>query len=191
MHKNRIEAFSDGVLAILITIMVLELKVPHTAELTDLVPLGPTFLSYILSFMYLAIYWNNHHHLFQVVKTINGPTLWANAHLLFWLSMVPFVTAWSGENHFAEVPVALYGFVLLMNGVAYFILTKALLATHSKDSELARALGSVFKVIISVVLYSIGIPLAFLSPYISLAIYVLVALIWIVPDQRIEKIVKK
>lgn len=188
MHKNRIEAFSDGVLAIIITIMVLELKIPHGAEFSDLTKLMPIFLSYLLSFIYVAIYWNNHHHLFQIVKHVNGPILWANAHLLFWLSMVPFVTAWSGENNFAPVPVSAYGVVLALCGTAYYILTQCLLSAHGKESDLAKAVGTDVKGKISVVFYLVAIPLACWQPYLSLLIYVGVALIWIVPDRRIEKI---
>lgn len=187
MHKNRLEAFSDGVLAIIITIMVLELKVPHSARLEDLIPLCPVILSYVLSFIYVGIYWNNHHHLFQVVHHVNGRVLWANMHLLFWLSLLPFVTAWSGENQFAEWPVALYGFVLLMAGFAYYLLTRSLLASHTKDSNLARALGNDFKGKISLVIYLAGIPLAFFRPMISMLIYLVVAVIWLVPDTRMER----
>ena len=187
MHKNRLEAFSDGVLAIIITIMVLELKVPHSARLEDLIPLCPVILSYVLSFIYVGIYWNNHHHLFQVVHHVNGRVLWANMHLLFWLSLLPFVTAWSGENQFAEWPVALYGFVLLMAGFAYYLLTRSLLASHTKDSNLALALGNDFKGKISLVIYLAGIPLAFFRPMISMLIYLVVAVIWLVPDTRMER----
>ncbi len=190
MHKGRLEAFSDGVIAILITIMVLELKVPHSAEPSALVPLIPVFLSYVISFVYLAIYWNNHHHLFQIVKHINGSTLWANMHLLFWLSVVPFVTAWSGENHFAPLPVAVYGSVLLLSALAFTILTKTLLSSHGNNSDLAKALESGRKEKISLLLYITAIPAAFLSLYISLSIFVLVAAIWIIPDKRIENLFK-
>lgn len=168
MNKSRLEAFSDGVLAIIITIMVLELKVPHGDTFAVLRPLLPVFLSYFLSFVYVAIYWNNHHHLFQIVKQVNGATLWANVHLLFWLSLVPFVTAWSGENHFSMMPVALYGVVLFMAAIAYFILTRTLLATHGKNSDLGRALGNDFKGRISAVIYAVAIPLAFWSPVVAL-----------------------
>jgi len=190
MHKNRLEAFSDGVLAIIITIMVLELKVPHSSELWSLIELLPTFISYAISFIYIAIYWNNHHHLFQIVKHVNGPILWANAHLLFWLSIVPFVTAWSGENHFAAVPVAVYGIVLFLAGASYYILTLALLTSHGNESDLAKAIGKDIKGKISMVLYAIAIPIAFYAPYIALLIYILVAIMWIVPDKRIEKTLK-
>lgn len=190
MHKNRLEAFSDGVLAIIITIMVLELKVPHGVHLEDLRPLLPVFLSYVLSFIYIAIYWNNHHHLFQIAKQVNGSILWANVHLLFWLSMVPFVTAWSGENHFAELPVAMYGFVLFMCAIAYYILLKCLLATHGKDSDLAKAMKSTLKDQVSNWSYLIAIPLAFWFPAVSLLIFAAVALMWMVPDRRIENFMK-
>jgi len=191
MKKARIEAFSDGVIAIIITIMVLELKVPHSSEFKDLVPLLPVFLSYVLSFMYVGIYWNNHHHLFMTVNKVNGTVLWANMHLLFWLSMVPFATAWMGENHFASAPVALYGFVLLMNGVAYSILTTLLIKYHGGESILAKAVGSGFKGRLSVVCYILAIVSAFFATWISGGLYVLVALVWLVPDKRIEKILQE
>lgn len=187
MTKSRLEAFSDGVVAIIITIMVLELKVPHGSDLIVLHPLIPVFLSYILSFIFLGIYWNNHHHLLQAVKHVDGRVLWANLHLLFWLSLIPFVTAWMGENHFASWPVALYGMVLLFSAIAYFILTRALLSIHTKDSVLAIALGSDFKGKISLMLYAAAIPLCFVKAWIACAVYVLVAIIWLVPDRRIEK----
>jgi uncharacterized membrane protein len=187
MSKNRMEAFSDGVLAIIITIMVLELTVPHGVDLAALLPLIPIFLSYVLSFIFLGIYWNNHHHLFQVVKNVNGRVLWANLHLLFWLSLIPFVTGWMGENNFAALPVALYGCVLLFAAIAYFILTRALLSIHEKDSVLATALGRDFKGKISVVMYLLAIPLAFVGAWIAGGLYILVAVIWLIPDQRIEK----
>ncbi len=187
MTKGRLEAFSDGVLAIIITIMVLELKVPHGDDFSDLRPLIPIFLSYVLSFIYLAIYWNNHHHLLQAVRHVNGRILWANIHLLFWLSLIPFVTAWMGENHFATRPVALYGVALLCPAIAYYILTHALIAHHGRDSELARALGRDGKGKISVVIYAAAIPLAFLHPMIACGLYVLVAILWLIPDRRIEK----
>jgi len=188
MTKGRLEAFSDGVIAVIITIMVLELKVPHGAEAAALAPLAATFLTYVLSFVFTAIYWNNHHHLLHAVHHVTGGTLWANMHLLFWLSLVPFVTGWMDENHFAPIPVAAYGLVLLCAGIAYFILTRVLLATHGHDSLLAKALGSDFKGKISVVLYLAAVALAFVQPWISLAIYVLVALMWLVPDQRFERL---
>jgi uncharacterized membrane protein len=191
MSKDRLEAFSDGVIAILITIMVLELKVPREATPEALVPLIPVFLSYVLSFVFLGIYWNNHHHLLQAVEHVDGRVLWANAHLLFWLSLVPFVTGWMGENHFATWPVALYGVDLLFAAIAYFILTRALLALHGADSLLAEALGSDLKGKISVVIYLAGVVLAFASALLSCALYVLVAVIWLVPDRRIERTLAK
>ena len=187
MHKGRLEAFSDGVLAIIITIMVLELKVPHGAELPSLQPLLPVLLSYVLSFIYVGIYWNNHHHLFQAVKHINGAALWANLHLLFWLSLFPFVTGWMGENHFAPWTVILYGVVLIMAAVAYYVLVRVLLAGHPPDSPLAQAIGSDLKGRISVVVYAAGIGLTFLNPWLGVALYLGVALMWLVPDRRIEK----
>ncbi len=187
MGKGRLEAFSDGVIAIIITIMVLELKVPGKPDLAALGPLVSVFLSYVLSFAFVGIYWNNHHHLLHAVQKVNGNILWANLYLLFWLSMVPFVTSWMGENHFAATPVALYGVVVLMNGIAFTILTRVLVAHHGKDSALARALGSNFKGKASLVLYAAAIPLAFVDPRIALALYVLVAMMWFVPDRRIEK----
>lgn len=187
MGKGRLEAFSDGVIAILITIMVLELKTPHEADLAALRPLIPTFLSYVLSFVFLGIYWNNHHHLFQAVRHVDGRVLWANLHLLFWLSLIPFVTAWMGENEFATWPVALYGINLLLAAIAYFFLTQALLARHGRDSVLAAALGEDFKGKVSVVIYLVAIPLAFVNSWLAGALYVLVAIMWLVPDRRIEK----
>jgi uncharacterized membrane protein len=186
-----LEAFSDGVLAIIITIMVLEMKVPHGAELTSLRPLIPVLLSYALSFVFLGIYWNNHHHLFQAVRKVDGRVLWANLHLLFWLSLVPFVTNWMGENHFAAWPVALYGVVLLLAACAYFLLTRALLARHDADSPLAKALGSDFKGKVSVLAYVVAIPLAFVRPWMAGAIYVLTATVWLIPDRRFEKILSE
>lgn len=187
MGKGRLEAFSDGVIAIIITIMVLEMKVPHGAALVALRPLLPIFLSYVLSFIYVGIYWNNHHHLLQAVRQVNGRTLWANLHLLFWLSLFPFATAWMGENHFATVPVALYGLVLLLAALAYFILTRTLISEHGQDSALAMALGRDFKGKVSVGIYAVAIPLAFVKPWLACALYVLVAVIWLIPDRRIEK----
>jgi uncharacterized membrane protein len=187
MSKGRMEAFSDGVIAILITIMVLELTVPHGAELASLLPLAPVFLSYILSFIFLGIYWNNHHHLLQAVKHVDGRTLWANMHLLFWLSLIPFVTGWMGENQFTPWPVALYGVVLLFAAIAYYILTRALISLHGSDSMLASALGSDLKGKISPVIYLVAVPVAFANPWIAFGLYVLVAVIWLVPDRRIEK----
>jgi uncharacterized membrane protein len=188
MSKGRLEAFSDGVIAIIITIMVLELKVPHGSDPAALRPLLPVFLSYALSFVFVGIYWNNHHHLFQVVRQVNGNILWANLHLLFWLSLIPAVTAWMGENHAEPWPVALYGLVLLLAGCAYFVLTRVLLAHHDPDSALARALGADFKGKISVLLYAVGVPFAFVDVRVAIALYVLVAVIWFLPDRRIEHI---
>src|SRR6185503_18557787 len=188
MSKNRLEAFSDGVVAIIITIMVLELKVPHGVELAALKPLLPVFLSYVLSFIYLGIYWNNHHHLLHTVKQVSGGILWANLYLLFWLSLFPFATAWIGENHVAPMPTALYGLVLLMAGIAYYILQCAIIAKHGRDSLLAVAIGQDWKGKLSPVLYLAAIPLSFLQPWIGTAIYVLVALMWLVPDRRIERV---
>jgi uncharacterized membrane protein len=187
MTKGRIEAFSDGVLAIIITIMVLELNVPHGAELEALAPLAPVFLSYVLSFVILGIYWNNHHHLLQAAHRVDGRILWANLHLLFWLSLFPFGTAWMGENGFAAIPVAAYGAILLMAALAYFVLVRALLAREGRDSVLAAAVAKDVKGKLSPLLYAIAIPIAFLAPWVSLAIYVLVATIWFVPDVRIER----
>ncbi len=188
MTKGRLEAFSDGVIAVIITIMVLELKAPHGADTTALLPLVPAFASYVLSFIFVGIYWNNHHHMFHAVHHVNGRILWANLHLLFWLSLIPFVTAWMDENHFAALPVATYGFVLLAAGAAYTILTRALLASHPKDSVLARALGKDFKGKASLAIYLAALPLAFVHPWISCGLYVLVAAIWLCPDRRFEKL---
>jgi uncharacterized membrane protein len=187
MNKGRLEAFSDGVLAVIITIMVLEMKPPHGTGLADLKPLIPVFLSYLLSFVYIGIYWNNHHHLLHATQHVNGATLWANLHLLFWLSLVPFTTDWIGENHFDPWPVAVYGFVLLMAGTAYFILTKALIHLHGEDSTLAVSIGKDRKGEASVMLYATAIPLAFVRTWIAGALYVIVAVMWLVPDRRIEK----
>jgi uncharacterized membrane protein len=186
MGKSRFEAFSDGVLAIIITIMVLELKVPHGVDAEALRPLIPVFLSYLLSFVYLGIYWNNHHHMLHATRTVTGPMLWANLHLLFWLSLIPFTTGWMGENHFAPVPSALYGFVLLMAAIAYYILQQLIIASQGPDSVLKKAVGDDWKGKLSPVLCTIAIPMAFWSRWISLGLYVLVALIWLVPDRRIE-----
>jgi TMEM175 potassium channel family protein len=188
MGKGRLEAFSDGVIAVIITIMVLELKVPHDTDPKALVPLVPVFLSYVLSFIFVGIYWNNHHHMFHAVHRVNGATLWANLHLLFWLSLVPFVTGWMNENHFAPLTVAAYGAVLLCAGVAYFILTRVLLGSHERDSVLAKAVGKDFKGKISVLIYAVAIPSAFVHPLISGALYVVVAAIWLYPDRRFEKL---
>jgi len=187
MGKGRLEAFSDGVIAILITIMVLELKVPHGTSPADLLPLVPVLLSYALSFVYLGIYWNNHHHLLQAARHVDGRVLWANLHLLFWLSLVPFTTAWMGENEFAAWPVALYGVVLLLAAVSYFVLTRALVARHGADSVLATAIGRDGKGLFSLLLYLVGVALAFVLPAAACGVYVLVAVIWLVPDRRIEK----
>ena len=186
MTKTRLEAFSDAVIAILITIMVLELKVPHGTELSALRPLVPVFLSYVLSFIYLGIYWNNHHHLFQAVKHIKGGVLWANSHLLFWLSLIPFATAWMGENHFAPLPVALYGLALFCCAIAYSILVRVLITHHGAQSNLAHAIGSDRKGNVSLACYLVAIPLAFVNIWISCAIYIGVAILWLVPDTRIE-----
>ena len=190
MRTNRLEAFSDGVIAIIITIMVLELKVPHGEDIHTLVPLIPIFLSYVLSFVYLGIYWNNHHHMLHAVQTVTGSMLWANLHLLFWLSLVPFATAWMGENHFGSAPSALYGFVLLMAGVAYYILQQLIIASQGPDSIVKRAVQRDWKGKLSPVLYAVAIPMAFWLEWISLAIYVIVALIWLIPDRRIEKVLR-
>jgi uncharacterized membrane protein len=187
MSKGRLEAFSDGVIAILITIMVLQLTVPHGPDLSALIPLLPVFLSYLLSFIFLGIYWNNHHHVLQATKTVDGSVLWANMHLLFWLSLIPFGAAWMGQNHFAPWPVALYGAVLLFAGVASYILVRALIALHGQDSVLATALGQDFKGKISVAINLVAIPVAFVSSLAACIMYVLIAIIWLIPDQRIEK----
>jgi uncharacterized membrane protein len=186
---GRLEAFSDGVIAIIITIMVLELKVPHADDLGALRPLVPVLLSYVLSFVYLGIYWNNHHHMFHAAEWVNGRVLWANLHLLFWLSLIPFTTAWMGENGFAPWPVAAYGGVLFMSGLAYFILARQLAAHHGTDSLLARAFGRDAKGLASLVVYAAAILLSFLSTGISLGLYVAVALMWIVPDRRMERVI--
>ena len=188
MTKGRLEAFSDGVIAILITIMVLGLNVPRGADLAALLPLAPVFLSYLLSFIYLAIYWNNHHHLLQAIERVDGRVLWANMHLLFWLSLVPFATAWVGENQFAALPVALYGAILFLAAVAYFLLVRALIALHGSESVIAVAVGSDFKGKISIVIYVAAVLLAFVKPWIACGLYVGVAILWLIPDQRIEKI---
>lgn len=188
MSKGRLEAFSDGVLAIIITIMVLELKVPHGASFEDLKPLFPVFLSYVLSFIYIGIYWNNHHHMLHAASRVNGGILWANQLLLFWLSLVPFVTAWMGENHFAPVPVALYGVVLFMAAVSYTILARALASHHGADSKLARALGADFKGKASLAFYLIAILVALSWPWVAGLLYACVALMWLVPDRRIERV---
>jgi uncharacterized membrane protein len=191
MSKGRLEAFSDGVLAIIITIMVLELKVPHTAALEELQPLVPELLSYLLSFVFLSIYWNNHHHLFQIARHVSGPVLWANLHLLFWLSLTPFVTGWMGHTCFASLPVAAYGVVMLCSGIAYYILAHVLIGLHGKESHLAVALGRDIKGKLSVLIYAAAIPLAFIAPIVSCGFYVLVAMIWLIPDRRIETVVRE
>ncbi len=187
MGKNRMEAFSDGVLAIIITIMVLEMKVPHGDDFAALRPLLPVFLTYVLSFIYLGIYWNNHHHMLHVTQHVSGAILWANLHLLFWLSLFPFVTGWMGENHFTVLPTALYGVVLLMAAVAYWILQQTIIARHGGESLLAKAVGRDLKGKLSPVLYVIAIFAAFIAPWVAGALYVLVAVLWLVPDRRIER----
>lgn len=198
MTTNRLEAFSDGVIAIIITIMVLELKVPnaieggtHTAGLQDLKPLLPVFLSYILSFLYVGIYWNNHHHLFHATKHVTGSILWANLHLLFWLSLFPFTTGWMGENHFAPTPTAVYGVVLLLASIASFLLQRVIIAGQEPGSHLATAVGKDWKGKLSMVAYLAAIPLAFVSPWISNGLYAAVAIAWLVPDRRIERVMKR
>ena len=188
MSKTRLEAFTDGVIAVIITIMVLEMKVPHGVTPGALAPIVPVFLSYALSFVFVAIYWNNHHHMFHAVHHVTGGTLWANMHLLFWLSLVPFATGWMDENHFAPLPVAIYGFVLLCTAVAYFTLTRVLLRSHERRSLLSRALGADLKGKISLLLYAAAIPLAFVRTWISLALYVAVSITWLVPDRRFERL---
>ena len=187
MKSGRLEAFSDGVIAILITIMVLELHVPHGAELSSLTPLIPPFLTYLLSFAYLGIYWNNHHHMFQTVKDVNGSIMWANLHLLFWLSLMPFATGWMGENSFAPIPTAIYGVVLLMSAVAYTVLQTAIIRHQGRNSTLAKAVGKDAKGKVSALLCLTAIPLAFVSHWVSELLYILVAVIWFIPDSRIEK----
>ncbi|MDB6029265.1 MAG: hypothetical protein JWM68_5488 [Verrucomicrobiales bacterium] len=187
MQKNRLEAFSDGVMAIIITIMVLELRAPHGGTFADLKPLVPTLLSYILSFVYVGIYWNNHHHMFQATERISGSVLWANLHLLFWLSLFPFVTDWMGANHFASIPVALYGGVLLMAAIAYWILQRTIISEQGPDSLLAKAVGKDIKGKLSPILYAIAIVAAFFHEWIAGGLYVLVALMWLLPDRRIER----
>jgi uncharacterized membrane protein len=191
MTKGRLEAFSDGVIAIIITIMVLELRVPHSPDLEALAPVLPPFLTYVMSFVYLGIYWNNHHHMLHAADRVNGRILWANLHLLFWLSLVPFVTGWMGENHFAPLPVAMYGAVLLMAAIAYLILEIAIVAHHGSQSRLGSAVGKEVKGKMSLVLYAAAIPLAFVNQWISAAIYVGVALMWLIPDPRIESTLER
>jgi len=187
MGKGRLEAFSDGVIAVIITIMVLELKVPHGTDLAALLPVLPVFLSYVLSFVNIGIYWNNHHHMLHAVQHINGRALWANLHLLFWLSLVPFVTDWVNENHFAAVPVALYGVVLLMAGVSYYMLERILIGRHAKDSPLARAVGKDYKGLASLAIYAVAIVLTFVNVWVACGLYVFVAIMWFIPDSRIER----
>jgi len=191
MKTTRLEAFSDGVLAIIITIMVLELRVPHAVELAALKPVLPVLLSYVLSFIYVGIYWNNHHHLFQATEQISGGILWANLHLLFWLSLFPFTTAWIGESHVAAIPTAIYGFVLLMAAIAYYVLERTIIAKQGRESFLAQAVGKDWKAKICLALYLAGIPLAFVSSWIASALYVFAALLWLIPDSRIERELEK
>ena len=191
MGKNRLEAFSDGVLAIIITIMVLELRPPAAIELADLKPLLPVFFSYVLSFIYVGIYWNNHHHMFHSTKHVTGGVLWANLHLLFWLSLFPFTTGWMGENHLAPVPTAVYGFVLLMAAIAYYILQRTIIASQGRDSLLAAAIGKDWKGKLSPLCYFAAIPFAFASVWISNVLFIFVAILWLVPDRRIERALTK
>jgi len=187
MGKGRLEAFSDGVIAIIITIMVLELRAPHGDTLDVLAPLWPVFLSYVLSFVYIGIYWTNHHHMLHAVKHVNGAVLWSNLHLLFWLSLTPFTTAWMGENHFAQTPVAVYGVGLLMNAIAYTILVRFLIRTHGPDSDFAARIGSDTKGYVSLAIYILAVGLAFVNAWVSLALYFAVAMIWLIPDRRFER----
>jgi TMEM175 potassium channel family protein len=189
MGKGRLEAFSDGVIAVIITIMVLELKVPHGSNLAALNPVIPVFLTYVLSFIFVGIYWNNHHHMLHAVHSVNGSILWANLHLLFWLSLTPFATAWMGENYTVSQPVALYGALLLMCAIAYTILARALVAHEGADSALAKALGRDFKGQVSLAIYVIAIPISFARPWLAIALYAVVALMWLIPDRRIEKVI--
>jgi TMEM175 potassium channel family protein len=191
LNRNRLEAFSDGVIAILITIMVLELKVPHGTDLNSLLPVLPSFFSYVLSFIYLGIYWNNHHHMLHTVKVVSGGILWANLHLMFWLSLIPFTTGWMGENHFSPIPIGLYGVNLLMAAIAYYILQSVILKFHGEDSLLAKAIGSDIKGKMSPILYVIAIIASFYNEWVSGGIYVFVALIWLIPDKRIERIMNE
>ena len=189
MSKNRLEAFSDGVIAIILTIMVLELKIPHGNDIDSLLPLYPVFLSYVLSFIYIGIYWNNHHHLMHACKHVTGSILWANLHLLFWLSLVPFMTGWAGENHFSSIPALFYGLTLFMAAIAFYILEQAIIVSQGPDSILKKAVGKDLKGKSSPVIYLIAIATSFWVPWFSLSLYVLVALIWIIPDRRIEKVI--
>jgi uncharacterized membrane protein len=191
MHKGRLEAFSDGVLAIIITIMVLEIKVPHGNEFADLIPLIPVFLSYVLSFIYLGIYWNNHHHMMQTVTKVSGSILWSNLHLLFWLSLVPFVTGWLGENHFDHKPMTLYGFILFMAAIAYYILQRQIIKSQGKGSLLEKAIGKDIKGKMSPILYVAGIVFGWFNSWVAGGIFILVALIWLIPDTRIERTIKE
>lgn len=191
MNTNRLQAFSDGVIAIIITIMVLEMRVPHGGDIASLIPLIPVFISYVLSFIYIGIYWNNHHHLLHASHKVNGAVLWANLHLLFWLSLTPFVTGWMGENDFAHWPAAIYGMVLFFASIAYYILVRTLVALHGKDSTIALALGKDLKGKISTFIYALAIALSFVHSGISLILYAFVAVMWLVPDTRIEKVVKE
>ena len=187
MSTGRVEAFSDGVIAIIITIMVLELRVPHEATFKALVPLAPALLSYLLSFVFIGIYWSNHHHLLQIAEHVDGRVLWANLHLLFWLSLVPFVTGWMGENHFAAAPVAVYGMILFLAGIAYTILARVLISLEGANSQIATALGKDYKGKLSVVGYMLAIPLAFVRPWLAFVFYVAIAVMWLAPDRRIER----
>jgi uncharacterized membrane protein len=189
LTKNRLEGFSDGVLAVIITIMVLEMKVPSGGDLAALRPLLPVFTSYVLSFVFVGVYWNNHHHLLHAATHVTGGILWANLHMLFWLSLIPFVTGWMGQNDFAGLPVAVYGVIQLMAGFAFFILAQSLVATHGRDSTLARAIGRDVKGKASLAIYIVAVPVAFVSPLIAFVLYVAVAIVWLVPDRRIERAV--
>lgn len=191
MNKNRLEAFSDGVIAIIITIMVLELKIPHKENISALLTLTPVFLNYILSFVYIGIYWNNHHHMLHICNKVTGTILWANLYLLFWLSLFPFATGWMGQNHFAATPTACYGVVLLMAAIAYLLLQKSIITSQGSESILKKAIGKDYKGKLSAVLYLTAILIAYLSQWVSQSIYVLVALIWLIPDQRIEKVLSQ
>ena len=191
MTKNRLESFSDGVLAVIITIMVLEMKVPHGADLAAIGPLLPVFASYVLSFIFIGVYWNNHHHLLHTVTHVSGGVLWANLHLLFWLSLVPFATGWMGENDFAPLPVALYGLLQLLAGFAFFLLVQALIRTHGRDSALATAIGRDLKGKTSLVVYLVAVPVSFFSAPIAFALYVAVAIVWLVPDRRLERALER
>jgi uncharacterized membrane protein len=191
MQKGRLEAFSDAVIAIVLTVMVLELRVPHGTDWAALHPLLPVFLTYVLSFVNLGIYWNNHHHLLQATHRVTGGVLWANLHLLFWLSLFPFATGWMGENHVARLPTILYGVVLMLAGIAYFILVRTIVAADGPDSQLATALGRDVKGKASPVIYAVAVALAFLSPWLSVSLYVLVALMWLIPDRRLEKLLAR